>query len=194
MSKVLKILVHIELCIALIAIGYFIRKPETDTVYKYEYVEGPKITDTITIHKPVSIVTPVDTVDLITYCLKNNLYKDLFPTDKVYVYQEDTLKNRIAEDWRKTRKYSQTLFNSDTLGKLQINIDVEHNQLSTVSYNFQPQIKTVITERKFRPFIGIGITNQPTLFGQAGLMYKNYGIGAIYQYPSTVGASFIYVF
>lgn len=183
-------------------------KIKTETIV--EYVQLPPIHDTITQFKPKYI--PADTASIIETCIANGLYAELFPWkhDTVFTYRDTLL---MLADWASRREYAETLFDIDTVGKLDINIGVQYNRMDTLSYVFTPIQKqtTVIVEKEriFEPFLGGGISvgidasknATPGAGVQIGAFVKqNYGISLQYQYlfgniqNHVVTAEFLYKF
>ena len=183
-------------------------KVKTETIV--EYVQLPPIHDTITQFKPKYI--PADTANIIETCIKNGLYADLFPWkhDTVFTHEDTTL---IMGDWASRREYAETLFDIDTVGKLDVNIGVQYNRMDTLSYTFTPiqkQTTTIIVkEPVFEPFLGGGLTvgidaNKKATPGAAvqlgAFIKQNYGFSVEYQYlfgdiqNHEVTAQFLYKF
>ena len=71
------------------------------------------------------------------------------------------------------REYKETLFDSDTLGKLDINAKVQYNELYSLSYNYKPiQKQQEIIQTKIKhlsPFIGAGISTLPSVEVDLGM-------------------------
>ena len=158
------------LCLLSVIVGFFLgrskmKDPKPQIVT--EYVQGPTIHDTINKPVPYNVILPIDTVGIIQQCVKDGIYIELFPTKIITEYIEVTKEDTsvIMKDWATTRQYSETLFDVDTLGKCDINAEVQYNRLKYLSYDYTPVIKTVtITETKvkfFSPFIGAGVALNP---------------------------------
>jgi hypothetical protein len=200
----------------LLVLGFFlgrktVKEPETKIVT--EYIQGETVTDTLYYPQPYKVIVPADTLGIIQQCIKDGIYKELWPerivTEYVEVNKTDT--TDIMKDWATKRCYVETLFNDDSQGYCGFNAEVQYNRLNVLSYSYSPKIQTV-TETKyitksFSPFIGISyLTNpwdeirNPMLQLNGGLyINETYGIQAIYQRGfkldnDYVGAGFIYKF
>lgn len=211
-----KILFYSTVALFLLTLGFFlgrmtIKEPETKIVT--EYIKGETITDTLYYPKPYKVTEPVDTLHIIQQCIKDGIYKELWPerviTEYIEITKEDT--TDIMKDWASKRYYSEILFNNETQGNCSFNAEVQYNRLKVLNYTFMPVTKT-ITETKyvtkaFSPFIGISyLTNpwdevrNPMIQLDGGVFLKEtYGIRAIYQRGfkldnDYVGAGFIYKF
>lgn len=172
---------------------------------KIEYVQGPTIRDTIKYPQPYIVERPIDTVDIIRQCIRDGIYTELFPTKTITEYIEVTREDTtgILEDWATKRHYSETIFDSDTLGKCVINTEVQYNRMRMLGYSYTPVYK-VVTEtnyivKKFSPFVGIGgMINPfdkeilPTCGLNAGFFIKeHYGFQLQYQYEFKYRNNFI---
>jgi hypothetical protein len=207
-----KILIIIVVIILLFLGGFLVgrktMKVKTETII--EYVQLPPIHDTITQFKPKYI--PADTANIIEACIEKGLYTELFPWkhDTVFTAKDTTL---ILADWASRREYAETLFDTDTLGKLDVNIGIQYNRMDTLSYTFTPiqkQTTTIIVkEPVFEPFLGGGLSvgidknkvATPGAAVQLGAFIKqNYGVSLQYQYMfgniqnHVVTAEFLYKF
>jgi hypothetical protein len=146
-------------------IGFYLGRKtvkEGETHTEIVYVEGETIIDSIPYPVPQYVIKPTDTADIIRKCVKDGIYAELFPeriaTEYVEIMKEDTAE--IIKDWGTKRMYSETLFDSDTVGKCVVDASVQYNRLSLLSYSYTPITKTVtITERRvkfFSPYVGVG--------------------------------------
>lgn len=192
--------------LALIAIGFFlgrktIEQPEPTTIYL------PGDTVTVELPAPDPIKEELDTANIIKDCVKNGLYYELFPErvkdSVVYLTltKEDTAK--VFNDWATKRTYSETIFDSDTLGKATFNAEVQFNRLTKFDYTFAPIIKqTTVVEKKpkYSPFVGAGVSTLPSLNVTAGYFYEEkWGFSFTYQYDyikknNILGAGFLIKF
>lgn len=211
-----KILFYIVCVFGILTLGFFlgrktVKEPEVKIVT--EYIEGEKITDTLYYPKPYKVVVPVDTLDIIQQCIKNGIYKELWPekivTEYIEVNKTDT--TAIMQDWATKRFYTETLFNNDKQGTCTFNAEVQYNRLKMINYTYSPIVQTV-TETKyiiksFSPFIGISylinpwdeIRNSMVQLNGGFYIKEKYGIQAIYQRGfklnnDYIGAGFIYKF
>jgi len=160
-----------------------------------EYITLPPVHDSIPIEKPSKQVPP-DTARIIEDCVKKGLYSELFPykevTDTVYT---DVDTANILKDWATERFYAESLFDIDTVGKCDIDVQIQYNRLSSLKYTYTPIQKqsntVIIKEKTFEPFIGGGITigvdrEKKLTEGvalQGGFYVKQkYGVSLQYQY------------
>lgn len=170
----------------------------TKTIETIKYVELDPIHDSIPYPVPVRVTVPADTADIILQCIEDGIYAELFPekvrliTDTVIIDKTDT--SRILADWASVREYDQTLFDIDTLGRVQIRTSVQYNRLNTIHYDFTPIQKVITREtymiRKFTPFVGAGASSFPSCNAEAGFFLKqSWGVavqGNYYLNPSGI--------
>ena len=201
-----KVAVYAIGIIAIMAIGFFIgrktiEQPEPTTIYL------PGDTVTIELPAPEPVKEELDTANIIRDCVKNGLFYELFP-EKVkdsIIYltftKEDTAK--VFNDWATKRSYSETIFDSDTLGKAVFNADVQFNRLANFDFTYTPMIKqtTVVAKKpKYSPFVGGGVSTLPSLNVTAGYFYdEKWGFSFTYQYDymkknNIFGAGFLIKF
>ena len=188
----------IVLIIFMFLLGLYVGRKtvKVKEVARTEYVALPPIHDSVPVNEPKLEIKP-DTAKIIQDCVANGLYSELFPykdkTDTIYTERDTT---SILNDWATERLYTENLFDADTLGKLDVDIEVQYNRLSCISYTYIPMQKqtelTIIKEKMFEPFLGAGITigidkrNNKLIEGisfQGGVFIKqNYGVSLQYQY------------
>ena len=208
MNNKTKTILLIIAALLLLAGGFFIGRLTTPvkTITKTEYKELPPITDTIYYPKPQIVRPPIDTADIIAQCVADGKYYELFPEkirdSIIYLTKEDT--TAIMRDWATERQYIEKLFYIDTVGKCDFTATVQYNTITEYGYRFTPIMKTVETKeirtKRFSPFIGIGLTTQPTIVGQAGIFFdERYGLNIMYQrdYQNKAniwGGTFMYKF
>lgn len=211
------IVAYVVIIIILLLIGFFIGRKTTEgkVTVETKYITLPPIHDTVPDPYPIEVKKPIDTASIIQDCVKKGIYVELFPykkeTDTVYTSRDTA---QIVYDWASVRKYKETLFNIDTLGKCEVDISVQYNRLDTMMYTYTPiQEQTTITKEKIRtvsPFIGVGVSTSVAPSGEvgkhtsvdieAGLFVKEkYGVGLEYQYEilngsHNVGGMFYYKF
>lgn len=210
-----KIISYIVIVIILLLIGFFIgrKTAEERVTVETEYITLPPIHDTVPTPYPVHVKRPIDTASIIQDCAKKGIYSELFPykkeTDTVYT-SIDTA--QIIYDWASVRKYKETLFDIDTIGKCEVDISLQYNRLDTMMYTYTPiQKETKITKENIRtisPFIGIGASTSVYPSGEVGkhtsadievglFIKEKYGVGLKYQYEilngsHNVGGMFYY--
>lgn len=196
-EKKQKILIYIALIIILLGAGFLIGRKtmKVKEITKIEYIKGDTIRETIIKPIPEFVQSPIDTVDIIKQCIKDGLYKELWPerviTEYVEITKEDTTK--ILKDWATKRIYDKTLFQNDSIGTFKVKTEIQYNRLQLMDYKFEPTIKTITnTEfivKKFSPFVGVGyLTNpwdeirNPIITVNGGFFIKErYGIQAQYM-------------
>lgn len=162
------------LCVAILCLcGVFyagFRYGQTQSTQNtVEYVKGDTITDSLFIFKPYQVIR-IDTI--------SNEYK-VFDT-VTNVYYVDTAK--IIEQFTQLVKYREKLFDSDTLGSLSVDVNVQYNRLQKIGYNFTP-IQKVVTKSVSLP--KFGVYTSVNSFGSIG-------IGAIGEYKQ-IGGTLQYV-
>lgn len=166
-------------------------KKITETVY----IELPPIKDSLPDVKPKEENKPIDTLSILQECIKKGIYSELFSNkiDTIFT-SEDT--SKIVIDWATERFYTESLFDIDTVGKCKLDLKLQYNRVSSLSYTFYPiQKQTTITQTKeviFEPYLGGGLTmggnNTYKVFNVApslevGCFIKqHWGFGAQYQY------------
>lgn len=184
-----------------------------DPIEHTEYVTSDPVHDTLWQDKPYFVKKPADTLGIIEACIRDGIYKELWPeklvTEYVEVNKADTA--AIIKDWATERKYSETLFDADTLGRLDIDASVQYNRLKYVDYTFNPVTKvntnTIYTAKYMAPFVGGGVMinpwdPQPDFITEVngGVFLKDkYGVQLKYQrgFKSNndyLGASLLYKF
>jgi hypothetical protein len=193
-----KILFHIIMILLFLTLGFFggrktlvQKEPEIIT----QYLPGETIIDSFYIKVPYKVIEPVDTLNLIKQCIKDGIYKELWPSRVITEYIEVTKNDStiLLKDWASKRYYSETLFDNNEYGKCIFNAEVQYNRLKLIDYSFTP-IKQVITETKydvkmFSPFIGLSYLSNPwdeirnpMIQINGGLYIKEkYAINLIYQ-------------
>ena len=192
-----KNLFYVICAISILTFGFFLGRKtikEPETKIEIEYLPGETITDTCYIVKPYKVDTPIDTLGIIQQCIKDGIYKELWPTKVVTEYvevsKEDT--TAIMKDWASKRYYAETLFENE-YGTCSFNAEVQYNRMKLIGYNYVPITQTV-TETKyvtkaFSPFMGLayltnpwGEVRNPMVQINGGFYIKEkYGIQAIYQ-------------
>jgi hypothetical protein len=192
-----KWLFNITIILVLLTTGFFIGRKtvNTKTEIVTEYIKGETITDTVYYPKPYKVVEPIDTLNLLQQCIKDGIYKELWPERVVTEYVEMEKKDStvIIKDWATKRFYSETLFSDEKNGTCIFNAEVQYNRMNVVGYSFTPSTK-VITEKKnviksFSPFVGVSyLTNpwndikNPSIQLNGGLyINEKYGLQLIYQ-------------
>lgn len=184
-----KSLWYLAICLIVLAIGFFIgrstiKKPGDPQII---YVPG----DTVKITKdslvPVYIKKPIDTANVLLDAIASGNFDDLFPVKDSIIYVTKDDSSAVIRDWATERLYDETLFDIDTVGTEQVQIQVQYNRIGWIKGTFVPiQKQTTITEekvKKFAPFVGAGITTMPEIGADAGVFLDDkYGVALRYLY------------
>lgn len=149
--------------------GFYLGRKNTKVITKTvtEYIKGDVIVDSILYPVPYKVIEPIDTLHIIETCIENGMYAEIWPKKVIKEYIEITKKDTvdIMADWAAKRIYHEVLFDSDTLGRCQIDAEVQYNRLRYFGYMFEPYTRTIIqTEYKtkfFSPFVGAGLSVNP---------------------------------
>jgi hypothetical protein len=202
-----KIAVIAIVALGLFWLGFYIgrsRDPEVITKTEVKYVELPPIHDSIPKPVPYKVIEPVDSMNIIMEAKMSGLLAELFPVEKdtVYITKQDTA--AVVKDWAMERLYSETLFDSDTLGKFSFDAAVKYNRLMSFDYTFVPVQKqtetTIKTTRRYLPYLGAGMALNGSIMAQGGMFFhQDAGFGIQYQYDpklkeNAVGAMFLWMF
>ena len=162
------------LCVAILALcgvfyaGYRYGQKQ-NTQNTIEYVKGDTITDSLFVFKPYQVIR-IDTI--------SKEYKVYDTVTKVYYV--DTAK--VINDFSQLVKYKEKLFDSDTLGSLSVDVNIQYNRLQKIGYNFIPIQKVI---RKSISLPKFGVYTSVNSFGSIG-------IGAIGEYKQ-IGGTLQYV-
>lgn len=165
-----------------LVIGFFVgRSVYVDSVRTaIRYVDRPVISGQIT--QPTILREWPDIIDI-------NDIKFAWLLDTVIIHdtphvQIDTA--AIMKDWTTKREYGDTLFNNDTVGRMEVFSKVQFNRLQNMSYTFTPKQKeittTITTKDRFAPFVMIGLDDRISPSAQAGIWYKNIGVAYDIRY------------
>lgn len=204
-----KIGVIIAAVVGVFCLGFYLgkkREPEVIIKEEIKYVELPPIHDSIDRPVPVYVKKPADSLNILLALIKEGKYQEYFPErvrdSLVYITKEDTA--AVIRDWASERRYRETLFDSDTLGRFAFDASVQYNRLQNFNYTFTPIQKqtetTIKTTRTFMPYLGAGLDTGGSLVGQGGAFFKqDAGFAVQYRYDTktkenSVGALFLYMF
>lgn len=215
-EKKYRLIIFIASLILSIGVGFLIGRStikDGETITTIKYIKGEKITDSIPYPVPYNVIKPVDTADVIRKCVKDGIYTELFPektnTEYIVITKEDT--SAIILDWATKRQYHEVLFDSDTIGKCEIDADVQYNRINLIGYTYIPIQKEVgkVTNKVkfFSPFVGAGLLFTPCKEEKDWILNTNVGFfvkekyGINIQYNRSLiyninyfGGSFIYKF
>jgi hypothetical protein len=174
-----------KICIALmIFIGiifFFIGRATIDD--NIIYLPGETITDSIPYPVPYDVEVPSKP----KYIIKRDTIRDTIPGNPYIVIEKvDTM--AILADWILKRRYKETLFDNDTIGKFELSFYVQYNQAEDIKYVYTPMIKQVVSEKVFLPYIGVGysvvsyggISLRPVDI-KAGIFIKDVGVEVGYM-------------
>ena len=210
-----KLAFNIIIVIFLLLLGFFLGRKTIETKKEIvtEYIQGEKITDTLFYPKPYKVYVKPDTLSIIQQCIKDGIYKELWPekvvTEYIEINKSDT--TAIMNDWATKRYYSETLFNDKKQGSCAFNAEVQYNRLKMVDYTYTPVVQT-ITETKyatkmFSPYVGLSYLENPwdeiknpIIQLNGGVFIKeSYGLQVLYQRglklkSDYIGGGFIYKF
>lgn len=161
--------------IFLIALGFMGGRWTLKPIEKIEYIKGKTIHDTIP--KPVPYLVEIPAYPVLP--MKPDTIK--IPGEPEYVTQVVDTAQIIAE-FTKRNSYRETLFDSDTLGTMVVDAQVQYNQLQKLGYTFTPVQKQIITERKkvFTPFLSVSANTLGYVGVGVGVYYNNLGFGVKY--------------
>lgn len=143
------------------------------------YRHGTTVKDTVYFDKEIEIIHPVDTARIIEQCVYDGKFYELFPEKVkdsiIIVTKSDTTK--IMADWASTRTYKSNLFDIDTVGRFDYDIEVQYNELKKFSYSFIPIQKTTITDntitKRYSPFVGAGLSMNNSINVVGGLFFND---------------------
>lgn len=192
-----KWLFNITIILVLLTTGFFIGRKtiNTKTEIITEYIKGDTIRDTLYYPRPYKVIEPIDTLGILQQCIKDGIYKELWPERVITEYIEITKSDstEIIKDWASKRYYSETLFEDDMKGYCKVNAEIQYNRLKLIGYEYTPVVKTVTetkyTVKMFSPFVGLSfMTNpwddvkNPMLQINGGIFFKDkIGIQIMYQ-------------
>lgn len=111
--------------------------------------------------------------------------KDTIYLNNIQYITESVDTAAILSDWVLHRKYSEQLFNNDSIGSLSVRADVQYNQLQNLGYTFIPVRKetttasVIVKKPLLEPFVLGGVNSywKPTV--EAGAFFRS-GFGASY--------------
>lgn len=198
-NKAKQILAYAAGILLLLVLGFFggrltIKEPgEPEVIYlpgEPIYIPVPAEPDS-TETKPVYIVKPIDTANVIAECIRDGKYPELFPVPKdsiIYVTKEDTA--AVLKDWAAERYYKQKVFDIDTVGSAVVEAKSQYNRITWIGTTFTPVTKQVVmptlVRKKYSPFIGGGITTMPEIVVNGGMYFDDkYGASLMYEYDWT---------
>lgn len=143
-----------------IFLGYRYRSPDIIEKEVIKYLPGKVIKEIVEIPTPYAVFIPSDP-------------EYIYITDSPGISIIDS--SAIVSDWIKKRNYALTLFNNDTLGKLDLDLSIQYNQLGNLTYEFNPITKVIekTVGRKYQPFLMGGFGTNLTGTLQGGIYIKN---------------------
>ena len=161
--------------ILLISLGFMAGRWALKPTEKIEYIYGETIHDTI--HKPVPYLVEIPADPVLP--MKPDTIK--VPGEPEYITQVVDTAQIIAE-FMKMNSYKETLFDSDTLGIMVVDAQVQYNQLQKLGYSFTPVQKQITTVKRkgFTPFLSVSANTLGYVGVGAGVYYNNLGFGVKY--------------
>lgn len=135
-----------------------------------EYVPGDTITQVVDSMIPYEVL---DTCWLPGIPSKpDTIYED---GDTVIITVTDTA--YIVRDYGKLKKYSKVLYDSDTLGFLSVDAQVQYNELTELGYTLVPITKNNITKPKaYTPYVLLTASTLGYVGFGAGVYKENLGL------------------
>jgi hypothetical protein len=165
-------------------IGFIIGRNTVDStsIRTIDYVSLPAIHDSIPRPVPYKVEVPSD---------PEYIYK--YKTDTITVDSIRTVKvidtSAVLKDWSLKRSYKNTLFDNDSIGKLQVTSEVQYNQLRNLKYTYYPIMKVetnrIISKNKLELLGGAGLSPNGAFNLQFGIFTKKH-LGFSYQYMRDV--------
>ena len=152
------------------------------------YIQLPAIHDTIVVKEPKYVKLPTDTAKIIQQCINDGIYTELFPEKivekEIFLTSEDTL--AIVIDWASERTYSETIIDNDTIGRIDIEANVQYNRLKSIEYDlklYQKETNTVTVKKPLlEPFLGASVlTNGNGMVELGTFVRQNVGMSLIYD-------------
>ena len=190
-----KVAAYVVGIVAIFTIGFLCGRKVIEKevpVIEHHYIQLPPIHDSIIVKEPKYVKLPTDTAKIIQQCINDGIYTELFPEKivekEIFLTSEDTL--AIVIDWASERTYSETIIDNDTIGRIDIEANVQYNRLKSIEYDlklYQKETHT-ITNRKpmFEPFLGASVlTNGNGMVELGTFVRQNVGMSVIYDRDMT---------
>ena len=144
----------ILLCVACLAVGFFIGRQSFVVRTEIKYVQGDVVRDTV--FEPVPVLEIVhDTILLVEY---------------------DTVRTLI--DWNTERYYAERLLDDPLRGLLDVSATVQFNRLQDLSFSFIPIYKEVTKYKvaTWQPYVATSFNTFNQASVGAGIFYKKTGV------------------
>ena len=166
MKKYLKI----AIVVVAFVVGFFLGRKTIDVEEKVTFVKGETIHDTIVINEPTFVEIPATPKYIYKY--------DTIVVDNIQYISEKVDTGAIIQDYILMRTYEYNVFNSPTLGKIDVKQQIGYNKLLSFDYTYTPMTKQITRnrERLINPFITGGYSTNSNILLGGGLYYKNVGI------------------
>lgn len=163
------------LALLLLGVGFIFGRWTQKPDVEIKYVKGETIRDSIPYPVPVEVEVPAKPI------LPTKPDTLRLPGEKIYVSQVVDTAQIIAE-FIKRNSYRETLFDSDTLGTMIVDAQVQYNQLQKLGYTFTPVQKQITTEKRkvLTPFLSTSVNSFGYVGAGAGVYYNNLGFEAKY--------------
>jgi hypothetical protein len=167
-------IINIVIIILILLVGIFIGSRSSFKEIKSEirYLPSDTIRDTIVTQVLVKEVIPSKPIYLVDTLIINDTIIQVIDT------------SAIINDWITQRFYKDTLINSDTLGLLVLESEIQYNKLQNLNYEYSPiqkEINTTVTKVKWvEPYVMVGYGTNNNANFQVGLFIKQH-FGISYQ-------------
>ncbi|MBF0651301.1 hypothetical protein IR083_21005 [Dysgonomonas sp. GY75] len=173
MKKALTISVLILVCLIIdYGLGFYIGRYYIKESTVTKYITGETITGSVDSSK----------FELVKEEKPEIQYRDTGSTKIKYVnLPADTA--AIIADWELKRTYKAMVFESDTLGKLEIFPTIQYNRLTGLDYNFTPTIRNnyIIKTKVLQPFLSGSYSTLGYVGVGGGVFYHKLGVEYQYQ-------------
>ena len=175
----MKLYLKIAIIIVAFVVGLSLGRKTIDVEEKVTFVKGETIRDTIVINEPTFVEIPAKPKYIYKY--------DTIVVDNIQYMSEKVDTSAIIQDYILTRTYEFNVFNSDTLGKVDVKQQVGQNKLLSFDYTFTPVTKqiTQFREPMFIPFVTMGYSTNSTVLGGLGAYYRRLGVEYLINIPTS---------
>jgi hypothetical protein len=169
------IIIGVILGLIILLIGFVWGRSTIKDNIIVEYVKGETIRDSIFYPVPVGSEVPLSPeLPLIRDTIQ-------IPGETIVITQKvDT--SRIIAEFITKNKYRETLFDSDTVGTLIVEADMQYNKLQKLGYDFTPVQKNVSfqKEKLITPFVFTSINSLGGFEIGGGFFYRDLGFDVRY--------------
>jgi hypothetical protein len=174
-----------------LAAGYIAGRCHSPVEITTHHVEGPPVTGSVALPSRVPDLPRVGDLRVARLVF---IPDTILKTDTIRVIDTLASYRATVEDWNEERRYRRTLFD-DLNGKLDLDLSVRFNTLTTLDYAFTPiRTETTIKPRRgLSPFAGVSFGVSGTAVG-GGLFYRDVGIAASYVIKKGIDVHLLYSF